>query len=266
MLPEQAAGAALTAAAFIVAKKHRALDNWGILAALAMALALIVVEARLLLLMMLFFFTSSAFTFLGYERKERRGAAEKRSGRSVLQVVCSGTVPTFLALTSSMALPGERHALIIAAAASIAYANADTWASEIGSLSRSCPVLITNPRTRVPPGVSGGITALGELGALAGSATLAIAANLLELSTPTSTLLIFALGWIGELIDAAIGASLQIKYMCPRCKVLADKEVHVCGVQTIRVGGSKLVKNEVVNFFTELVVSFAALALTLLYQ
>lgn len=260
---EQAAGAALTAAAVVIAKRHRALDNGGIVAALTIAAVLIVVEAKLLLLMMLFFFTSSAFTLLGYERKEEKGAAERREGRSATQVLCSGAVPALLALTATMTPLRERRSLIIAAVATIAYANADTWASEIGSLSRSPPVLITRPRTRIPAGVSGGITALGELGAVAGSAVIAVAAELLQLSGSLSTVLVFALGWMGELLDAVIGAVAQVKYECPKCGMLTDKEVHTCGTSTVWVAGSRLIKNEVVNLLTEVAVSLMAFALTL---
>lgn len=260
---EQAASAVLTAAAVVLAKKHRALDNGGIIAALAIAAVLIIVEAKLLLLMMLFFFTSSAFTFLGYKKKEQKGAAERKGGRSATQVLCSGAVPALLALTAPLTPLNERKGLIIAAAATIAYANADTWASEIGSLSRSQPVLITRPRTRVPAGVSGGITTLGELGAVAGSAVIAFAAELLQLSGSPSTILVFALGWTGELLDAVIGAIAQVKYKCPKCGLFTDKEVHTCGTPTVRVAGSRLIKNEVVNLLTEVIVSSAAFALTL---
>jgi len=260
---EQIAGATLTVTAVVIAKKHRALDNLGIIAALMIAFILLAFEAKLLFLMMLFFFTSSAFTFLGYERKEKTGAAERKAGRSASQVLCSGSVPAFLALVTSMLPPGGRQALVLAAAASIAYANADTWAAEIGSLSRSQPVLITNPRIKVPHGVSGGVTAQGELGAIAGSAVIALAAGLLKMSNSIGILLIFAMGWAGEIVDAVIGASLQIKYKCPQCNVLTDKEVHVCGTRTVRSGGIKFVKNEIVNLLTESVVSLATFAFTL---
>ncbi|MEM1567570.1 MAG: DUF92 domain-containing protein [Thermofilaceae archaeon] len=263
MQPEQIAGAALTVTAVVIAKKHKALDDAGILAALVIALILLVLEAKLLLLMMLFFFTSSAFTFLGYERKEKTGAAERKAGRSASQVLCSGSVPAFITLAAVLLPPAERQALVLAAAASIAYANADTWAAEIGSLSRSQPVLITNPSVRVPHGVSGGVTVQGELGAVAGSAVIAAAAGLLNMFSPASIPLIFAMGWVGEIVDAIIGASLQIKYKCPKCNVLTDKEVHVCGARTVRAGGLKHVKNEIVNLLTESAVSLATFAFTL---
>ena len=262
---ELAASVVLTALAAALARKYKALDEWGLASALTLAAVLILVDARLLMLMMLFFATSSALTLFGYEVKEKRGAAEKRGGRGAAQVLCSGAVPAALAAISLVVPYDFKRALYFASSASMAYANADTWASEIGSLSESKPVLITNPRVRVPPGVSGGVTLLGELGALGGSATIAAASATLALADVKGALLIFICGWFGEVLDAFLGALIQAKYLCPVCNLLSDKEVHACGARAQKIKGFKLIKNEVVNLITELAVSSLVFQLTLLY-
>lgn len=51
------------------------------------------------------------------------------------------------------------------------------WASEIGILNKSWPILITTLQ-RVPPGTNGGISELGMLASFAGGAAMGLAAAL----------------------------------------------------------------------------------------
>src|SRR3989442_6426569 len=91
--------------------------------------------------------------------------------RNARQVLANGGVAAAAALAGSWT----------AAAGAIAAATADTWATEIGSFSPVPPPLLTTsePLTR---GASGGITALGTAGGVAGG--VAIAAPGLVVGTP----------------------------------------------------------------------------------
>lgn len=249
-----ATGLALLALLAALAKKYKALDTKGVIAALTIGLILLVSNWIALALLMVFFLSSSALTLFKYKEKERLGTAERKGGRSASQVLCSGAVPAVLAAFSPL-IPEHEAQVLLAVASVIAYANADTWASEIGALSRSQPFLIVNPRTKVPPGVSGGVTLLGEVGAASGSALVALTYSLL---TGENALPVLLLGWTGEVVDAILGAVLQVKYECPRCRVLWDHPVHVCGSETVYLRGYRWIKNEVVNLVTELAIALAA--------
>ncbi len=61
-------------------------------------------------------------------------------------------------------------------AAALAAVNADTWATELGVLNPHPPRMITDLRKVVEKGTSGGISLIGTLAALAGSALIGILA------------------------------------------------------------------------------------------
>jgi len=264
----------------LLAYRYRTLSKSGVAAALVIAALLLLGGWQSYLLMLAFFSSSSVLTLLGYREKESRGAAEKRGGRDWRQVFCSGGVPALFSSTLYFvhSPPGIHDSLILALASTIAFANADTWAVELGSLSRRRPRLVTKPWIRVPHGVSGGVTLRGECAALLGSALIGgLAALLLEssknsslppwsganISPLTLAFLVFLIGWLGEVVDSILGALLQAKYLCPACGVLSDYEVHSCGSTTLHVSGFKWVKNEVVNLMVEGIVAVASILIAL---
>jgi len=92
-------------------------------------------------------------------------------------------------------------------AGALAAANADTWATEIGSHSRTPPRLITNG-LRVPAGTDGGMTLLGTAGGIAGAGFVAVLASVLgQRSSPV----IAVAGIAGMLLDSLLGATVQGK-------------------------------------------------------
>ena len=108
-----------------------------------------------------FFGTSTALSKLGKRRKDALGF-EKSSRRDALQVLANGGVA---ALCASL---GWTEAMLGALAA----ANADTWATEIGSLFGGTPRKITTLKPAAV-GESGAISLAGTLAALAGAALIA---------------------------------------------------------------------------------------------
>ncbi|MGC9096239.1 MAG: DUF92 domain-containing protein [Infirmifilum sp.] len=198
-----------------------------------------------------FFFSSSLITKLGYANKRQKDAAEREGGRSSSQVIGAGLVAALFTALHGLFID-YRQKLLPTALAVLAASNADTWAAELGAIYPGRPRLITRPWVKVEPGTSGGITPLGTMGSILGAAIIGVVA-LLESNLGLLNInhacvpLIIALGWLGEVLDSVVGATLQKKYYCPRCKTLTDKTMHSCGEKTLPAGGFSFITNEVTN-------------------
>jgi uncharacterized protein (TIGR00297 family) len=96
---------------------------------------------------------------------------------------------------------------ILAGITSITAAFADTLSSEIGKLSRTNPILITNFK-RVERGTEGGITVLGITAAILASFISFVYFYTIGYNY-TFALVIFIGGIFGSLIDSVIGATIE---------------------------------------------------------
>jgi uncharacterized protein (TIGR00297 family) len=130
------------------------------------------------LVMLTFFISSSGLSKVFNVKKAAAGSDfAKGSNRDAWQVAANGGVAGVFALAYFLVkFFNPWHGLIpilwMAFAASLAGANADTWATELGVLNPRRPVLLTGFR-RVPQGTSGAVSLVGSLAALAGSALVA---------------------------------------------------------------------------------------------
>jgi uncharacterized protein (TIGR00297 family) len=175
----------------------------------------------------------------------------KSDRRDLWQVYANGG-PAALAAVA----PVDPNLRIWLVTASLAAAAADTWATSIGVHSRTPPRLLWSGRT-VAPGTSGGITAAGSSGALAGALIVsgvgAIAAGNLLL-VPAGTLI----GFLGMLVDSLVGGILQGRFHCPRCNQASEWRVHRCGSSTVRRAGFGWLNNDGVNFLATALATGAA--------
>ncbi len=197
-------------------------------------------------LLVVFFFSARAPTTLsvGAGRSGDRAAA---AGRRARQVAANGAVPAIAAITIGMEWPAGWAAL----AGALCAAQADTWATEIGSRSRRSPRSITTGRT-VAPGVSGGVTWLGSAAGVAGSASMAGLAVLVGLPPPTAAAAAAA-GAVGMLADSALGAALQSIYYCATCDRDTETPGRHRGHRVARRRGIPWVDNDAVNLLASLV-------------
>lgn len=201
-----------------------------------------------------FFVSSSALSRFFRKRKARlEEKFSKGAQRDLGQVLANGGVAgVFVVL----------HALFPDAAwpwigfcGAFAAANADTWATELGVLSRSTPKLITTGQS-VERGTSGGVTALGLLASFSGAGLIALLGILFwqgSIGVPPPDAAAWALwitlaGLAGSLFDSALGATVQAIYFCPACVKETERHpLHTCGTPTVLARGWWWMDNDWVN-------------------
>ncbi len=135
--------------------------------------------------------------------------------------------------------------------AALAAANADTWATELGVLSKVSPRLITTFQ-KVEMGTSGGITLIGSISAFAGACLIATVSDVFHPGLK-SLIWIMLAGSIGTFVDSWLGASVQAMYYCDNCLKETEKHpLHGCGTGTRLIHGWKWLDNDWVNTFCTL--------------
>jgi uncharacterized protein (TIGR00297 family) len=162
------------------------------------------------LLLLAFYLLGGGFTRYGYAHKRNLGIAQSSGGvRGYKNVYSNSLVP--LAMAICYGIYGS-DMFIYAFIGSVATANGDTLASEIGETSRSKPRMITTLK-ETEPGVDGGVTSLGEAASLAGALIISL------LAAGMGMVGIFGIaagtigGFLGTNFDSLLGATLQCRNM-----------------------------------------------------
>lgn len=216
------------------------------------------------IILLVFFVSSSVLSkFFKSKKIDTEKYSAKGSHRDAGQVLANGGLACVFVLLSLFFRFGWWPWVGFCAA--LAAANADTWATEIGALSKKLPVLITDGR-EVEKGTSGGISLEGILGSLGGAGIIALAACLLWRQPGGDIIGIFfaiwAAGVIGSIVDSFLGATLQRVNFCPKCQKETEKEpYHTCGTETVFKRGWKILNNDGVNFFCTLTAALTAIIL-----
>jgi len=205
--------------------------------------------------MLFFFFSSSLLSSLGSAQKLKLTATAQRvNKRDAWQILANGFAPTLLLI---FWFNSQESIFILLFLTSLAAATADTWATEIGVLSKSEPRLILGFK-KVPKGTSGGVSILGTMAGFGGSVAIVIL-GLLVFSTflPVpftlqNVLLTAMLGLTAQIFDSILGASFQAKYRCLKCERICEEGKHCLGAGTELISGWKWMNNNAVNFLSVL--------------
>jgi len=195
-----------------------------------------------------FFFTSSILT------KLVKGKSVVKSGeaRDSIQVLANGGLPALFAALNAIFPSSIWYVLYVV---SLAVVNSDTWSTEIGALSRIMPRSIVNFK-ELPKGSSGAVSPCGSLGGLLGSFIIAVYLLIYGYSWPVF-LLAGLFGFLGNVVDSILGATIEIQYKCPKCGGIFDVEWH-CGIKLERLRGIRWFGNNMVNFTASLLGSLLA--------
>jgi len=232
------------------------LDRGGAIAALCVGGAIFTGGWNLVAALLFFFFSAGILGHIA--RRQLSGMeieAEQHRARGAGQVLAVGLVPALGAL--GFALAGKT-AFYEAALAALAFATADTWATDIGMTAARPPRLLGIGR-RVPRGVSGGMSWRGTVASVAGAAAVSTMGLFGSTADRSSTLLkVTVLGVAAGLLDSLLGATLQRRDRCPVCGIVTERKEH-CGAATVPAGG--LLSNTGVNFVCSVAVALAAIVM-----
>lgn len=282
-------GFLLAAVIALAALRVRALNPQGALAALVLGTIIFGLGGLGWAILLLgFFISSSALSKLF--RRQKAALDEKfskGSQRDAGQVMANGGMAGLFVLLHVL-FPGAAWPWA-AFAGALAAANADTWATELGVLSRSTPRLITNGKP-VERGTSGGISMPGLFAAFGGGLFIALLAVLFWqgrvfpagndtpawlasltgaeapiLSLPQALAWMAAIslaGLAGSLVDSFLGATVQAIYTCPTCRKETERHpLHTCGTQTTLLRGWAWLNNDWVNISCTLLGALTCLLL-----
>lgn len=212
----------------------------------------------------IFFVSSSVLSH--FKESEKKLAAEKFDKghrRDAGQVTANGGLGALIAIASAVFPWAGWFPLFVGVMATV---TADTWATELGTLSRKPPRLITNGRI-VEVGSSGGVSVLGTAVSLTGGLLIGLFAGLLEPNY--SVWLLSGLGaiggLIGSLVDSLLGATVQQIYYCEVCQKETERKLHKCGHETRSLRGWSWLNNDLVNLWASLVGGGTAVIIWLLW-
>jgi uncharacterized protein (TIGR00297 family) len=224
---------------------------------------------------LVYFFVSSSLLSQLAPLRKRQVAADKfakSARRDLRQALANGGVAAVLALLRRSRAGAPRAATLEAAfVGALAAATADTWATEVGTLSPRSPRLITTGRP-VMPGTSGGVTPLGLTAAICGAASVGVVLAVARSLAPARVVKKPASGYsaavraavagglAGSTMDSLLGALAQAIYWCPRCGTETERRVHRCGTATEYLRGARWLDNDGVNTLCTLVGALAGAA------
>ncbi|ARU59745.1 hypothetical protein CBW65_00800 [Tumebacillus avium] len=204
--------------------------------------------------LILFFLSSTLLTkWKGKAKAELEANYEKTGRRDAGQVLANGGLGVLLCL---LAWVWPHPLWWWAFLGVMATVNSDTWATEVGGLSKRPPRFLLNLKP-VAPGTSGGVSGLGLLASLFGGLFIGASAWLLTFVTgqPMSFGELLLIGGVsglaGSLFDSLLGATLQAMFKCTVCGKETERREH-CGQQTALHRGLPVLSNDLVNLAASL--------------
>lgn len=239
------------------------------------------------LLLIVFFLSSSVLSH--YKESFKVSLAEKFSKgheRDLTQALANGGAGALVVVANALWPHPAWWAAFVGALATV---NADTWATELGVLSKAKPRLVASGKP-VEVGTSGAVTLAGTLAALGGAALIAVLGGLFagefavaraiegtlrhpfdilpELEFRPAFISVLPIGTIagllGSLFDSFLGATVQAIYFCDYCRKETERyPTHTCGNRTRQLRGWRWLDNDWVNFISSVVGAAVAAGLWL---
>ncbi|MFS1511954.1 DUF92 domain-containing protein [Chengkuizengella sp. SCS-71B] len=214
-----------------------------------------------------FFISSSLLTKWKQNRKKMiEHSYEKTGNRDAGQVWANGGIALLLAVAFYV---WQQPMIWWGFIGILATVNADTWATEIGSLSKKPPRSIVTFKT-VTPGSSGGVSSLGLISSILGGGFIGITAWLLSKENDLGMLFFYLIigivsGFIGALTDSFIGAKWQVMYDCEHCGKEVESSKHCLHPARMKRGW-RWMNNDRVNMISSIVGGMIAILIGTLWM
>lgn len=213
-------------------------------------------------ILLLFFISSSMLSKLHHENKaELELTYDKTGRRDAGQVFANGGMGMLLVLLNAI-YPLELWGFLFIGV--MATVTSDTWATEIGTLSKKPPRSVLTGKV-LQAGTSGGVSLPGTLAAAAGGAFIGVASWALRAVSgmPDHSFLRLALaglagGLAGAFADSILGATVQRMNRCTKCGREVEASQH-CGQPTVYARGWRWMDNDAVNALSSVIGGAAAL-------
>ena len=199
--------AALTLVFAALGKIVRGVTTGGAIAGAAVCFALLWVAdlAGFAGLLTVFVLTWIATRF-GYKHKQRLGTAEGRKGRNAMQVLANLGTSAICAVLYASLWPDRRF--LVAMAAALAEAAADTVSSEMGQALGKAPRLITTWQ-KVEPGTNGAVTLAGTMDGITAGVAVALVFAVTRILSGRMFLICTGAAVVGMIFDSFLGATLE---------------------------------------------------------
>ena len=245
----------LASALATLAIYKKAMTAGGVVAAWIMCIVITALggPAAFAILAATFVLTVSADRLAG-KRADPNGIRRKSGARDVSRVLCNIGFPTLAIMI--FGITGKERFIFVYAAV-MAESLSDSLASKLGPLSKGRTVDICTFRD-TSPGLSGGVSGAGSAAAFAGAVVIGAISLVFEASSFKCGLLVALLGFSGCLFDSVLGSLAQVKYVCPVCGMVTERERH-CGKSTVICKGFKPISNDAVNLLSNIFVFTASM-------
>ena len=187
---------------------------------------------------------------------------KKGSKRDGMQVFANGGMALVAAVLYGLS---PSIVPLVMFASSVAEAASDTFAGEIGILSKGQPVSIITGR-KMKPGLSGAVSALGSIAGLLGSLFIALywMSNFFPLEGKSFAYasVVAISGFFGCLMDSVLGATVQAHYYDQERDCLTEHPT-VNGEKLPLERGIRWIDNDLVNLMSNVVATLLGASLIL---
>lgn len=255
-------GALVAAIVAMVAYKKNSLSISGVIFAIILGTGIFIFGGvTQFILMMVFFITSSLLSKYKKNSKSYLEALhEKGDARDWMQVVANGGVALLFLVLYYI---NSNYNYFVAAAVSFAASNADTWASELGVLSKGKTISIVNFK-EIKKGLSGGVSLFGTFSSLMGAISIAITFGIINIISRVNVsnvlmyiFIIAIFGFLGSIVDSFLGATVQGHYLDNSTGKETEKKKSN-GNNNKLAKGFKIINNDIVNLLSNLIVTVIA--------